>query len=114
MNDIESEKNFYIKKLQDYLELINQIYSLINQNNKEIARLKYKELKNALKGDFHKYNTQREFNKISEYGKAVYYSLIMQVYANINVSTNSSLTEIKQAVIEIESELNYILSNIEK
>ena len=114
MKVIESEKQFYIARLNNYLALINQIYSYIDKNDKEMVRLKYKELKDGLKEDYHVYNTQRELEKISEYGKAMYYSLIMEPYVNINVSTNASLSKIKQAVIELELELRDILYEIER
>ena len=114
MKVIESEKQFYIARLNNYLALINQIYSYIDKNNKEMVRCKYKKLKEGLKEDYHVYNTQRELEKISEYGKAMYYSLIMEPYVNINVSTNASLSKIKQAVIELELELRDILYEIER
>lgn len=114
MKVIESEKQFYIARLNNYLALINQIYLYIDKNDKEMAQLKYKELKDGLKEDYHVYSTQKELEKISEYGKAMYYSLIMEPYVNINVSTNSSLIKIKQAVIELEFELRDILYEIER
>lgn len=114
MKVIENEKRFYIARLNNYLTLINQIYSYIDKNDKEMARLKYKELKDGLKEDYHVYSTQRELEKISEYGKAMYYSLIMEPYVNINVSKNASLPKIKQAVIELEFELRDILYKIER
>ncbi|SKA87717.1 hypothetical protein SAMN05443428_10846 [Caloramator quimbayensis] len=114
MKVIESEKQFYIARLNNYLALINQIYLHIDKNDKEMAQLKYKELKDGLKEDYHVYSTQKELEKISEYGKAMYYSLIMEPYVNINVSTNVSLIKIKQAVIELEFELRDILYEIER
>jgi hypothetical protein len=114
MKVIEREKQFYIARLSNYLALINQIYSYIDKSDKEMVRRKYKELKEGLKEDYHVYNTQRELNRISEYGKAMYYSLIMEPYVNINVNTNASLPKIKQAVIELEFELRDILYEIER
>ncbi len=38
----------------------------------------------------------------------------MEPYVNINVSTNASLSKIKQAVIELELELRDILYEIER
>jgi|GEM_PF-2186297 len=110
----ESEKQVYVARVENYLGLINQINSYLDKNDKEMVRLKYKELKNGLKEDYHVYNTQREKAEISEYGKTMYYFLIMQPYANITVRTNDSLSKIKQAVNVLEFELRDILIDMNR
>ncbi|MDK2793266.1 MAG: hypothetical protein PWQ25_2129 [Deferribacteres bacterium] len=72
MKVIESEKQFYIARLNNYLALINQIYSYMDKNDKEMVRLKYKELKDGLKEDYHVYSTQRELEKIKKYNNEKY------------------------------------------
>jgi len=110
----ESEKQVYVARVENYLGLINQINLYLDKNDREMVRLKYKELKNGLKKDYHIYSTQREKAKISKYGITMYYSLIMQPYVNITVRTNDSLSKIKQAVNVLEIELRDIMFDINR